>query len=302
MTPSLKRNGETVFLTGAAGYVGSVVAEKLHAAGYMVRGLVREESQAAGLRNRSIEPFVGDVRDAARMADGAAGAAAIVHTAGPNDPSAASDMQKMIADAAAAVSIMVDHAKAGNARALITSGTSVYGHTGGRTVDETAPMQAMPGTEKLKDLETDLTETGEAHFIRLSVVYGRGESAPMRKFIQAIHARGRTALVNPENRLSLVNVDDLADLYVAILEHDSPPPIVNAVSEILHWTEVMAAVAKATGVSGGPDVISPDQALALGGPAMFMPIDMAVSANLAREALGWRPSGSAFEDALPHDK
>ena len=42
MTPSLKRNGETVFLTGATGYVGSVVAEKLHAAGYMVRGLVRE--------------------------------------------------------------------------------------------------------------------------------------------------------------------------------------------------------------------------------------------------------------------
>lgn len=36
----------TILLTGATGYIGSVIAERLIAAGYRVRGLVRSEKSA----------------------------------------------------------------------------------------------------------------------------------------------------------------------------------------------------------------------------------------------------------------
>ena len=300
MSKSLQQNGETVFLTGATGYVGSVVAEKLIAAGYAVRGLIRKEEQAEQLRKAGSEPFVGDVLDAARVAKGAEGAAAIVHTAAPGNPSAAGDMQQMINDTADIISTVVQTAKANVARAIITSGVSLYGHAAGQIFDEGSTMSPpFPGAERIADLEADLAKNGEALFLRLGIVFGRTKGGLIPGFIDTIRERGRTALVDPNNRLSIVNVDDAADLYLAMLEHDTPPPILNAVSDIIGWPEVIALVAKATGVPNAPDMVNPQEAMMLGGPAVYMPMDMAVSGNLAREALGWRPSAPTFEGALP---
>lgn len=299
MSKSLQQNGETVFLTGATGYVGSVVAEKLIAAGYAVRGLIRKEEQAEQLRKAGLEPFVGDVLDAARVAKGAEGAAAIVHTAAPGNPSADGDMQQMINDTADIISTVVQTAKANGARAIITSGVSLYGHAAGQIFDEGSTMSPpFPGAERIADLEADLAKNGEALFLRLGIVFGRTKGGLMPGFIDTIRKRGRTALVDPNNRLSIVNVDDAADLYLAMLEHDTPPPILNAVSDIIGWPEVIALVAKATGVPNAPDMVNPQEAMMLGGPAVYMPMDMAVSGNLAREALGWRPSAPTFEGAL----
>lgn len=49
-----------VFLTGATGYVGSVVAEKLVAKGHHVVGLARNEASEAKLRERKIGPLRGE--------------------------------------------------------------------------------------------------------------------------------------------------------------------------------------------------------------------------------------------------
>lgn len=302
MSTPLKRNAEIIFVTGATGYVGSVVAEKLCTTGYTVRGLTRRAEGADFLRSKGIEPVVGDVHNVDLMTETALGACAVVHTAAPNDPTQFKGMEEMIESASRAVEIMVKVAMANDVRLLVTSGTSVYGHTDGKMVDETAPLQAMPGTEKLMQLEKRLIETKHAYFIRLGVVFGRNQSAPMLKFIDAIRDRGTSALVNPENRLSIVEVDALADLYQLILEAEEPPQVVNAVSAILGWPEVMNAVAKAVGASSEPEIISPNEAMAFGGPAMFMPIDMAVSSELARSSLGWQPNGPTFEESLTKDR
>ena len=64
-----------VFLTGATGYIGSAVAERLLAAGHAVVGLARSEQAAATLEARGIIPHRGDLTDpeslyaAARAAD-----------------------------------------------------------------------------------------------------------------------------------------------------------------------------------------------------------------------------------------
>ncbi|MEO0498811.1 MAG: NAD-dependent epimerase/dehydratase family protein [Pseudomonadota bacterium] len=294
MSRFLTRQGETVFVTGATGYVGSAVAARLCAAGYDVVGLTRQESQANALSEKGVRPVVGDASDAALMVEASAGAAAIVHTAAPNDPSRYDSMETMIAATAQVLETMVHVARESGARLLATSGTSIYGDTAGQIVDEDGPLQPMPGTEVLKDLEAQIIQGAHAHIIRLGVVYGGGESAPMRQFRRAIQDRGSLAVVNPDNRLSVVQIDDLADLYQAILEAADPPQVVNAVSEILPWPEVVDAIGKGGGIAGSPERIAVDEAMTLGGPAMFMPIDMAVSAARAREQLDWRPHRQGF--------
>ena len=70
-----------IFLTGATGYIGTVIAEKLQAAGHSVVGLARNEASANKLVKRNIKPFLGNLEYpesltlAAKQADG------VIHTA-----------------------------------------------------------------------------------------------------------------------------------------------------------------------------------------------------------------------------
>ncbi len=294
----LRRKGETVLLTGATGYVGSVVAEKLRAAGYAVRGLTRSESKVSDLEAKGIEPIVGDVNNADLMAKAAMGVSAIVHTASPNAPKPGESMEQILASAVRANELLADLAAKSSARLIVTSGASLYGPTEGQVVDETTPLRVPPFAAPLAEVETALAEKGRAYILRLGFVYGRNQSAPMRVLADNVRERGAPAIVDPANRLSVVHVDDLADLYVALLEAESPPAVVNGVASILPWPEVMGAIAKAVGNSDEAETISPDEAATLGGPAIYMPIDMAVSGYLARRHLGWQPREPDFATDL----
>ena len=76
-----------IFITGAAGYVGGSIAERLRDAGHAVRGLVRRETQATDLAARGITPVPGDLDDhallmrEARLADAVINAASSDHRA-----------------------------------------------------------------------------------------------------------------------------------------------------------------------------------------------------------------------------
>ncbi len=48
-----------IFVTGATGYIGGSIAEKLLAAGHEVTGLVRSDGKAPLLTARGIEPVAG---------------------------------------------------------------------------------------------------------------------------------------------------------------------------------------------------------------------------------------------------
>jgi len=70
-----------VFLTGATGYVGSVVAEKLLEKGYEVLGLGRNEASEAKLKKRGITPLRGNLQDFESLKKGANEADTVIHTA-----------------------------------------------------------------------------------------------------------------------------------------------------------------------------------------------------------------------------
>src|SRR5262245_3889495 len=68
-------------VTGAAGFIGSHLVERLVAAGHQVRGMVRAESQESIVRQCGGEPVRGDVTDESSLRIAVAGAETIFHVA-----------------------------------------------------------------------------------------------------------------------------------------------------------------------------------------------------------------------------
>src|ERR1700737_4821528 len=66
--PSAKRKTMKILVTGATGYLGAVAADALATRGHHVLGLARSERSANTLRERGIEPVLGDFGDPARLA------------------------------------------------------------------------------------------------------------------------------------------------------------------------------------------------------------------------------------------
>ena len=79
-----------VFVTGATGYIGGSVAEGLVASGNQVLGLVRstESAKASLLKDRGIEPVLGNLDDSETLTNTALAADAVVHAANADHPGA----------------------------------------------------------------------------------------------------------------------------------------------------------------------------------------------------------------------
>jgi len=70
------------FLTGATGFLGSVVARQLLAAGHSVNALVRTPAKAAGLAALGAALFAGDITDKDSLREPMLGTDGVFHIAG----------------------------------------------------------------------------------------------------------------------------------------------------------------------------------------------------------------------------
>src|SRR5690242_14580232 len=74
-----------VFVTGAAGFIGSAVTAELIAHGHAVIGLARSTAHVAALAKAGAEIHHGSLEDVASLRAGAAEADAVVHCAFNHD-------------------------------------------------------------------------------------------------------------------------------------------------------------------------------------------------------------------------
>ena len=210
-----------IFLTGVTGYIGSVIAEKLQAAGHTVVGLARNHKTATRLEQRQIEPFLGDLQNPEGLALAAQQADGVIHTAFIHDfddwaGAVAADIQVIEA---------FTQALAGSGKPFIaTSDTSVWGDTGTAIADENTPIaQGFLLAERAKAEQAVLTAAQQhirSAVLRLPLyIYGRGGGTsyvPMR--LEEAQALGVVHYVTSGNhQVSAVPVDDVAHLYVQSL-------------------------------------------------------------------------------------
>jgi nucleoside-diphosphate-sugar epimerase len=126
-----------IFLTGATGYIGSIVAEKLQAAGYTVVGLARNKATAEKLAKQNIQPFLGDLNQPKQLAGAVRETDGVIHTAFIHD----FDRWAGAVETDCQVIAAFTEALAGSGKPLIaTSDSSVLGDTGSEIVDETHPI------------------------------------------------------------------------------------------------------------------------------------------------------------------
>ncbi|MEP7176158.1 MAG: NAD(P)H-binding protein, partial [Gemmatimonadales bacterium] len=76
-----------VFLTGASGYIGGAVADRLRAAGHDVSGLARSDAASARLTAAGIRPLRGDFSSPASLATAARSADGVISMATTYDAS-----------------------------------------------------------------------------------------------------------------------------------------------------------------------------------------------------------------------
>jgi nucleoside-diphosphate-sugar epimerase len=288
-----------VFLTGATGYIGSVVAESLLAAGHEVNGLARSEEAARKLEAAGVHPLTGDLHDSEKLTRAASEADGVIHaasTGGPDAPQADAQAVSAILDA------LYDTSKP----FIYTSGVWVLGNTNG-VADEESALDPTPLVAWRPAIEQRvLAASGRgvrAIVLRPGMVYGRGGGSP-GEMVQAGRQKGVVRFVGTgENRWSLIHVEDLADLYVKALEKAPAGTLLMvAAGESMRVREIAEAASRAAGLDGRVESWPIEQARErLGAYADALVLDQQVSAGRAMRLLDWTPKGPSLLEELKPD-
>lgn len=135
-----------IFLTGVTGSICSVIAEHLQQGSDSVLGLARSESSANRLSGRGIEPFRGNLRDAASLIRGVQQADVVIHAGFTLDmmQTLTGFLMTQIATAVATYS-SADHQNQGFACGCSTSGCGVETENAERV---TTDQNGGPGKKK----------------------------------------------------------------------------------------------------------------------------------------------------------
>ncbi|MEO1406333.1 MAG: NAD-dependent epimerase/dehydratase family protein, partial [Pseudomonadota bacterium] len=124
-----------VFLTGATGYIGTVLTKQLIEGGHQVLGLARSEASAEQLEAMGAEVYRGDLDNLDSLAAGASAADAVIHTAMVIEDF--NDMDAAFARDEKAVEAMLAPLTGTGKPFVYASGTGVLPDTGPEPADET---------------------------------------------------------------------------------------------------------------------------------------------------------------------
>ena len=274
-----------VFLTGATGYIGTAVADRLRAAGHQLSGLARSEAAADRLTAAGVRPVRGDFADPKSVGSAARSADGVISLATTYNPAVDGPAIEAVLDALA-----------GSDKPLVyTSGIWSHGDTGDAVVDETTPPKPAALVKWRQAVEDRVLEGAQRGIrtavIRPAIVYGRGGGIPAG-FVDSAREEGAARFVGTgKNRWPFVHVDDLADLYLLALERAPAGSLLLAVSGPSHRVgEVAAAASRGAGAGGRTTAWPLEEARKTLGPyADALVLDQQASGRRAQETLGWQP-------------
>ena len=278
-----------VFLTGGSGYIGQAVALALKKAGHDVLALVRSESKGEPLKKAGVKLALGDMANPAGYAGAAWGRAAFVHVAAEYSPSGPELDKKTIQSARDLLRGQV------GATFIYTSGCWVQGPTEG-VADESTPLKparAVAWRPAHEQQALSMAKDGiRSVVVRPGIVYGGARGGIPAMFFGTAAKHGAAQMVGEgENHWSLVHVDDLAELYVRLVERAPAGSVYYATdASRLTQREIAQAAARAAGKESKAQPHPPD-----GSPYQeALMLDQRISSEKARNDLDWRPRHENF--------
>lgn len=202
-------------LTGATGFIGLTLAERLRARGQAVRALARASSRVEELLGLGVEIARGDVTEARSLPAALEGCQAVVHLAGLTKALGPEEYRRVNVLGARHLAEACVAARPRPALVLVSSlaaaGPALAGRPR-REEDPPAPVSAY-GRSKLEGENEVRALSGrlEATVVRPPVVYGPRD----REFLPPLFRMARLGVVVQagfaDKRYSLVHVEDLAE-------------------------------------------------------------------------------------------
>lgn len=213
-----------VFITGATGFIGGALANRLAAAGHEVRALVRPEADASRL-DPEIKRLNGRLDDRAFLA-GVLGRMdpgdAVVHLAGTTKAFSARGFRLVNEDLTRTLMEAVGLSGPKGLLVLHVSSQAAAGPCatlpGLRETDRPAPVSQYGLAKFLGERAALSLSSGQrVAVVRPPMVYGPGDTAFVPLY--ALMGRGLLTVSGPPGqRLSMVHVDDLVDGMVLALK------------------------------------------------------------------------------------
>ena len=221
------------------GYSAEVLAGRLAARGWTIRGTRRDESSCSRLRSLGYEmhAYDGSAPVPAPCLDG------VTHVLTSVPPTAAGD--PVLADHAESLSACESLAWVG-----VLGSTAVYGDAGGAWVDESSPTQptSVRGERRLAAERAWLESGLPVHLFRLAGIYGPGRSA-----LDRLRGGMTHRVVKEGHVFSRIHVADIANVVEASIKRPRPGGIYNvADDEPAAFDVVLVHAAELLGVPAPP--------------------------------------------------
>ncbi|MBS1898291.1 MAG: NAD(P)H-binding protein [Actinobacteria bacterium] len=276
-----------VLLTGATGYIGTSVLSRLLAEGHEVTALVRDAAKARTVEEAGAIGLVGDVTDAALVAEAASAADGVVHTASTPEGDAA------FIDA-------VLGALEGSGKPFVHTG-GIWSYGAGSDITEESPLD-RPALTAWRAAGEDrvLGATGvRGVVVAPALVYGRGGG--LIRLLTDETDGGVRLIGDGSQHWTTVDVDDLAAVYVLALEKGrAGATYIGASGQNPTVRELGEAIAAGYDVAEGvrPESAADTRARLGEAFADALLLDEQASGATARAELGWEPVARPLVEQL----
>ncbi|GAA5966973.1 hypothetical protein JCM8115_003773 [Rhodotorula mucilaginosa] len=285
-----------VFVTGAAGFVGTAVVRELLAHGHQVLGLARSTENADKLKALGAEIHQGSLDDLDSLTAGAAKADGVVHLAFKHDFAnfvANCELDGRVIEALAKPLIGT------NKPLVVTSGSlMVRKLPGDANQDDPAPedtplppIEGHPLRRISEDTALALASKGvRASVVRLApTVHGPGDRGFLPMIIAKSREKGFVPVIGEgKNVWPGVHRDDAAVLFRLAVESAPAGSILHAAAEeAVPVISILETIATKLGVE--TKRIAPEEVSEYGILAMFLTAQNPMSSKKTRELLGWTP-------------
>jgi nucleoside-diphosphate-sugar epimerase len=278
-----------VFVTGAAGFIGTATTQELIAHGHQVVGLARSDANAAAVKAAGAEVHRGSLEDLDSLRKGAKETDGTIHLAFIHDFSKFAENGQVDKRA---IEAMGDVLEGTNKPFIVTSGTGLV--TPGAVITEDMRREASAHVPRVSE-QAGLAYASRgvrAMAIRLPQVHGAdGKAGLITYLLDGARRKGAAAYVGDGNqRWAAAHRLDVARLYRLVLEKGAVDGIYHAVGEEgVSMRQIIEVIGRALNV---PVVsIKQEEAGDYYGPlAMFAGLDMPASSALTQKWLDWKPT------------
>jgi nucleoside-diphosphate-sugar epimerase len=232
ITPSPAPRRDWVLVVGGAGFIGSLLVERLLEKGHRVRvldSLLYGDEPLRPVKDHSnFELIVGDCRNIQDVVRAVRGVESIIHLAAiVGDPACEQDHGPALEINYAATRMLIEIAKGhGVSRFLFASSCSVYGSTDAE-MDENAAVRpiSLYGQTKV-DSERALLDASNDAFhptiLRFATVFGLGYRPRFDLVVNLLTAKARQegviTIYNGQHWRPFIHVRDLVEAVVGVLE------------------------------------------------------------------------------------